>query len=245
MLLVLVAIQTVFVLGIGPHAERLQRVLSVDVKHFIGISLQALFYSAPIVYPIKFVEDAASRTSFSAAAGVHAEPARPAFVDAYRGRAVRPAVPGVLGRPPTSTVWGVSRCWHSVLFRVPSPGSTTRGGSCERRHRRRRRLEAVPACITSANQSLKAAGHGAVPRVKYEEFWAFAGRVARGARRERRNAFIGENGSGQEHPAQVHGPTSSGPEKGPHRDARQDSPRCSSSAPAFHPEADRTGETSS
>jgi MYXO-CTERM domain-containing protein len=34
------------------------------VKHFIGIALMALFYSAPIVYPMRFVEDAAGRTSF-------------------------------------------------------------------------------------------------------------------------------------------------------------------------------------
>jgi ABC-type polysaccharide/polyol phosphate export permease len=61
MLLVLVAIQTVFVLGIGLMLSVLN-VYFRDVKHFIGISLQALFYSAPIVYPISFVEDAATRT---------------------------------------------------------------------------------------------------------------------------------------------------------------------------------------
>ena len=50
-LLVLVAIQTVFVLGIGLMLSVLN-VYFRDVKHFIGIALQALFYSAPIVYPI-------------------------------------------------------------------------------------------------------------------------------------------------------------------------------------------------
>jgi ABC-type polysaccharide/polyol phosphate export permease len=62
-LLLLVAIQTVFVLGVG----LLLSVLNVyfrDVKHFIGIALQALFYSAPIVYPLSVVEQAAERTSF-------------------------------------------------------------------------------------------------------------------------------------------------------------------------------------
>jgi ABC-type polysaccharide/polyol phosphate export permease len=56
--LVLVAIQTVFVLGIG----LLLSVLNVyfrDVKHLIGIVLQALFYSAPIVYPISLVPEKA------------------------------------------------------------------------------------------------------------------------------------------------------------------------------------------
>jgi ABC-type polysaccharide/polyol phosphate export permease len=62
-LLVLVAIQTVFVLGIGLMLSVLN-VYFRDFKHFVGISLQALFYSAPIVYPIRFVEQAAQRTSF-------------------------------------------------------------------------------------------------------------------------------------------------------------------------------------
>ena len=50
----IMAIETVFVAGIG-------LVLSVidvyfrDTEHFMGIALQALFYSAPIVYPISYV----------------------------------------------------------------------------------------------------------------------------------------------------------------------------------------------
>lgn len=53
-LLVIVVIQTFFVLGIG----FLLSVLNVyfrDVQHLIGILLMALFYSAPIVYPIRYV----------------------------------------------------------------------------------------------------------------------------------------------------------------------------------------------
>src|SRR5680860_302495 len=56
--LVLVAIQTLFVLGIG----LLLSVLNVyfrDVKHLMGIVLQALFYSAPIVYPLSLVPEKA------------------------------------------------------------------------------------------------------------------------------------------------------------------------------------------
>jgi ABC-type polysaccharide/polyol phosphate export permease len=82
MLLVLVAIQTVFVLGIGLMLSVLN-VYFRDVKHFIGISLQALFYSAPIVYPIKFVEDAATRTSFPLLRVYTLNPLV-RFVDAYR-----------------------------------------------------------------------------------------------------------------------------------------------------------------
>jgi len=56
--LVLVAIQTFFVLGIG----LLLSVLNVyfrDVKHLMSIVLQALFYSAPIVYPLSLVPEKA------------------------------------------------------------------------------------------------------------------------------------------------------------------------------------------
>ena len=56
--LVLVAIQSFFVLGIG----FLLSVLNVyfrDVQHLISIALMALFYSAPIVYPISVVPDQA------------------------------------------------------------------------------------------------------------------------------------------------------------------------------------------
>src|SRR6266536_1985669 len=62
-LLLLVAIESLFVLGIGLMLSVLN-VYFRDVKHFIGIALQALFYSMPIVYPISVVENAASRTSF-------------------------------------------------------------------------------------------------------------------------------------------------------------------------------------
>jgi ABC-2 type transport system permease protein len=58
-LLVIVAIQSFFVLGIG----FLLSVLNVyfrDVQHLIGIALMALFYSAPIVYPIRYVPQEAN-----------------------------------------------------------------------------------------------------------------------------------------------------------------------------------------
>jgi len=82
MLLVLLAIQTVFVLGIGLMLSVLN-VYFRDVKHFIGIALQALFYSAPIVYPIRFVEDAATRTSFPLLRVYQLNPLV-RFVEAYR-----------------------------------------------------------------------------------------------------------------------------------------------------------------
>ena len=81
-LLGLVAIETVFVLGIGLMLSVLN-VYFRDVKHFIGIALQALFYSAPIVYPLKFVEDAAGRTSFPLLRIYTLNPLV-RFIDAYR-----------------------------------------------------------------------------------------------------------------------------------------------------------------
>jgi ABC-type polysaccharide/polyol phosphate export permease len=52
--LLLVVVETVFVLGIG----LLLSVLNVyfrDIKHFTKIALQILFYASPIVYPIRLV----------------------------------------------------------------------------------------------------------------------------------------------------------------------------------------------
>jgi ABC-2 type transport system permease protein len=53
-LLGLVAIQTVFVLGIGLLLS-VANVYFRDMKHLIAILLQALFYTAPIVYPLYLV----------------------------------------------------------------------------------------------------------------------------------------------------------------------------------------------
>lgn len=52
--LVLVALQAVFMLGVGLVLAS-ANVYFRDVRHFIGIAMQVLFYSAPIVYPINLV----------------------------------------------------------------------------------------------------------------------------------------------------------------------------------------------
>jgi ABC-2 type transport system permease protein len=57
-LLLLVAIQTVFVLGIALVLSVLN-VYFRDMKHLVGILLQAMFYTAPIIYPIRLVPDRA------------------------------------------------------------------------------------------------------------------------------------------------------------------------------------------
>ena len=56
MLLVLILLETVFVLGCGLLLS-VANVYFRDVKHFIAIAMQALFYSAPIIYPISVVPD--------------------------------------------------------------------------------------------------------------------------------------------------------------------------------------------
>jgi lipopolysaccharide transport system permease protein len=56
-LVVLVALQTLFVIGIG----LLMSVLNVyfrDVQHLVGILLQLWFYATPIIYPLSLVRDA-------------------------------------------------------------------------------------------------------------------------------------------------------------------------------------------
>lgn len=57
-LVLLIGIQTVFVLGIGLVLSALN-VFFRDVQYLMGIVIQALFYLTPIVYPIYLVEDAA------------------------------------------------------------------------------------------------------------------------------------------------------------------------------------------
>lgn len=55
--LFLVVLETCFVLGLGLMISAFN-VYFRDVKHLIGIALQALFYSAPIVYPLRLVYNA-------------------------------------------------------------------------------------------------------------------------------------------------------------------------------------------
>jgi ABC-type polysaccharide/polyol phosphate export permease len=53
-LVAIVAIQTVFVLGVGLMLAPCN-VYYRDIQHLVGIALQVLFYMTPIVYPIRFV----------------------------------------------------------------------------------------------------------------------------------------------------------------------------------------------
>jgi len=58
MVLVLILLETLLVLGAGLFLS-VANVYFRDVKHFIGIAMQALFYSTPIIYPLSVVPDTA------------------------------------------------------------------------------------------------------------------------------------------------------------------------------------------
>jgi ABC-type polysaccharide/polyol phosphate export permease len=73
--LALVAIQTVFVVGLGLMFSVLN-VYFRDVQHFMGILLQLWFYATPIVYPLRVVPESV-RFAYSLNPMVQ-------FVEAYR-----------------------------------------------------------------------------------------------------------------------------------------------------------------
>ncbi len=56
MVLLLVILEAAFALGVGLILS-VANVYFRDIGHFVGILLQVLFYSTPIVYPIKLVSD--------------------------------------------------------------------------------------------------------------------------------------------------------------------------------------------
>jgi ABC-2 type transport system permease protein len=59
-LILLVALQTVFVLGVG-LALSVLNVYFRDVQHFMAILLQIWFYATPVIYPISFVQSWVNR----------------------------------------------------------------------------------------------------------------------------------------------------------------------------------------
>jgi ABC-type polysaccharide/polyol phosphate export permease len=63
MVLLVVALQTMFVLGIALMLAA-ATVYYRDLEHLVGLALQVWFYSAPIVYPLTFVTDQLERGSW-------------------------------------------------------------------------------------------------------------------------------------------------------------------------------------
>lgn len=80
---VLVALQTVFVLGVG-LALSVLNVYFRDVQHFMSILLQIWFYATPVIYPITFVQSYVDRAdpSFPVMLVYRANP-MVAFVESY------------------------------------------------------------------------------------------------------------------------------------------------------------------
>lgn len=62
LVVVLMVLQTVFVVGVG-LALSVLNVYFRDVQHFISIFLQLWFYASPVIYPLVFVEDAIRDTA--------------------------------------------------------------------------------------------------------------------------------------------------------------------------------------
>jgi ABC-2 type transport system permease protein len=63
MVLLLVAIEVVFVLGLALMLST-AAVYFRDLQHLLGIVLQVWFYSAPIVYPMSYVQDKIGTTGW-------------------------------------------------------------------------------------------------------------------------------------------------------------------------------------
>jgi ABC-2 type transport system permease protein len=83
-LLVIIAIQTVFVLGIGLMLSVLN-VYFRDVQHLINIVLQLWFYATPIVYPITVVPEKATVAGIQVPVrSLYGLNPMVRFVDAYR-----------------------------------------------------------------------------------------------------------------------------------------------------------------
>ena len=109
--LVLVAIMSVFAMGLGLLASSIN-VYFRDVQHFIGIFLQLWFYASPVIYPIRLVEDRADHellgmsilTIYRLNPMVH-------FIEAFRN------VLFDLRWPPLTTVAYIS-VWSAVTFAV-------------------------------------------------------------------------------------------------------------------------------
>ncbi len=228
LVLVLVALLAAMLLGVG-MALSVLNVYFRDVKHFVNIALQILFYSAPIVYPPTLVPE------YKDILGIDV-PVRflydlnplVRFIEAFRERPVRPPVPAPGHVGLHLPVGG--RHARARLLGVPPVRAEARGGGVNTRSAitvsgvsKRFRL------YHERNQSLKASVMRG-RRARYEEFWALRGRVVRGARgvdvRAHRRERLGE-----EHAAQVHGED---PAPGPWERSRRTgrSPRSSSWAPA-------------
>ena len=85
---------TVMLLGMGHGRSSVLNVYFRDVKHFVSIVMQALFYSAPIVYPVTLVPEHSDvlGVDVPVRVPVRPEPVRPLHRGVPR-RALRPALP--------------------------------------------------------------------------------------------------------------------------------------------------------
>ncbi len=62
LVVILTVLQTAFVVGLG-LALSVLNVYFRDIQHFLAIFLQLWFYASPVIYPVRFVEDAIAKSS--------------------------------------------------------------------------------------------------------------------------------------------------------------------------------------
>ena len=107
-------IEAIFVLGIGLMLSVLN-VYFRDIQHFMSIVLQALFYSAPIVYPITLRARSAAHVlgmTIPVRAIYDLNPLV-RFVECVPRRAVQPRVPAASATSRYIIRVGDRRCWPS------------------------------------------------------------------------------------------------------------------------------------
>ena len=102
--------------GVGPGARACCNVYFRDVQHFVDIAMQALFYSAPIVYPISARARSTRRSSASTSRCATIYELNPLvrFVEALPRRALRPALPESRARSLYLVAWAVGAAASSA-----------------------------------------------------------------------------------------------------------------------------------
>ena len=165
----------------------------------------ALFYSAPIVYPVSLVprQQATCSASTCPCAAIYELNPLARFIEALPRRALRPALPALEHDRLLARV--DDRLAAASAGGCSASSSRASRRKCERQGRdhRRRRLEAVPA-LPRAEPVAEDRGHARSAGALRGVLGA-AGRVVRGAGRHHVRPHRRER-LGQEHAAEVHGP---------------------------------------
>ena len=228
-MLFLVAVQTVFVLGLALVLASAS-VYFRDLQHLLGIVLQVLVLLGADRLPDEPRDEASSARPGGRSPSTSSTRSY-AFVEAYRDVLYDLRFPPLDARGlPDRRLVRRPRRRHGGLRPARGPAG---GGAVSRTVVRVDDVSKRFRLYHERNQSLKAAvmRRG---RATYEEFWALRDVSLRGRRRAPRSASIGHNGSGKSTHAQVPGQDPAA-RRGLDRRSRARCRRCSSSAPASTP----------